>query len=101
MSLSQGPRSILALARAEAYHFVPLLEGVSPRPPRFLYSEVVRVVGSTGREVGDDGVSVDGAGLVGAELVVGDAVPTSERDGWLIGAPGFEETEGWTVWFAE
>jgi hypothetical protein len=71
------------------------------RPPRFLYSEVVRVVACTGREVGDDGDPVDAAGLVGEQLVVGDAVPTAGRDGWLIGARGFEETEGWTVWFAK
>jgi hypothetical protein len=62
---------------------------------------VVRVAACTGREVGDNGVPLDVGELVGAELVVEEAVPTVERDGWLIGIRGFEETDGWTIWFAE
>jgi hypothetical protein len=59
------------------------------------------VVACTGSEVLDDGDPIDTSDLVGKELVSGSAVPTVERDGWLIGARGFKENEGWTVWFAE
>jgi hypothetical protein len=59
------------------------------------------VVACTGSEVLDDGDPIDTSDLVGKELVLGSAVPTVERDGWLIGARGFKENEGWTVWFAE
>jgi hypothetical protein len=71
-------------------------------PPKFLYSEVVRVVACTGDEVFDDGEPADAAALVGDELVVGRALPTTERDGWLIGvSSNIDEIDEWTIWFAE
>jgi hypothetical protein len=87
-------------AGGTAYHLI-LSRADQRRSPRFLYSEVVRVVACTGSEVLDDGDPIDTSDLVGKELVLGSAVPTVERDGWLIGARGFKENEGWTVWFAE
>jgi hypothetical protein len=73
-------------------------------PPTFLYSEVVRVVASTCNEVDDDGEpgAEQPAAFVGDELVVGRALPTPERDGWLIGVSSFiDEIDEWTIWFAE
>jgi len=71
------------------------------RPPRFLYLDVVRVLASTGLEVGYEGYPVDVTGVVGEELVVEDAVPAAERDGWLIAVRRFEGTGDWMAWFAE
>ena len=73
-------------------------------PPKFVYSEVVRVVASTGDEVFDDGepAAEQAAAFVGDELVVGRVLPTADRDGWLIGVSSFiDEIDEWTIWFAE
>ena len=53
--------------------------------PKFLHGEEVRVLGFTGCETGwSSGELVNVEKLVGMTLTVGDARPTSGRDGWLI-----------------
>jgi hypothetical protein len=53
------------------------------RPPRFVFREIVRLVTATGdeRDAVDEPCDVP---LVGQEVVVQGAVPTTTEDGWLI-----------------
>jgi hypothetical protein len=74
--------------------------GDDPCPPSFLYEEVVRIVGTTGSEIRDDGAPINAAALVGENLVVWGARPSRGQDGWEISLSG-EPTDGWRVWFSE
>jgi hypothetical protein len=57
---------------------------LNARPPKFLFAEVVRVVGATGSETDDLDEPIDAAALIGQEFVVQGARPTNDQQGWVI-----------------
>ncbi len=60
------------------------LSTADARPPKFLFAEVVRIVGHTGTEKDDFDDPVDVEGLIGQEVVVQGARPTEDQRAWWI-----------------
>jgi hypothetical protein len=54
------------------------------RPPEFAYGELVRIVEVTGEVHAFSDLPIDPGSLLGREVVVEGAAPTTDRDGWVI-----------------
>jgi hypothetical protein len=58
---------------------------IDPRPPRFRHDEIVRIVGTTGKETNSRYEPFDASPWIGDEVRVEGAEPTADQREWLIG----------------